>query len=265
MIAVKQLSDVKFESLVKTINEAFQDYPVPMEFTSDTLKTKLEGVNTNLDYSFGVYDEEELVGFVIHALNGAVAYNVITGIVPRYRKQGLYTMMFEAALSYFNMFGIDTYQLEVLNDNDNAIKTYKKNGFEVTATYNCYKGSVKTKPTTPYEVNLDFGSDVSSLRHLENHHPSFANYIGTPQNQNIYTIQENAEIVAFIAVLNNGSVRHFGYTHPDQLQALLFNASNMYETLTINNIETYAEDVIELLETLGFRAYTYQYQMELTI
>ncbi|WZU00691.1 hypothetical protein MGH68_14295 [Erysipelothrix sp. D19-032] len=88
MIAVKQLSDVKFESLVKTINEAFQDYPVPMEFTSDTLKTKLEGVNTNLDYSFGVYDEEELVGFVIHALNGAVAYNVITGIVPRYRKQG---------------------------------------------------------------------------------------------------------------------------------------------------------------------------------
>ncbi|WP_331836500.1 GNAT family N-acetyltransferase [Erysipelothrix piscisicarius] len=263
MYEIIQLNESSLEELVEVINNSFSDYVLKIKLTELQLKNKLESVQANLTYSFGALYEGELVGFIINATDDSLAYNVMSGVVPSHRRKGVYTQMFDATISFFSLYGIDTYQLEVLQSNEEAIKLYTRMGFEKTVSYACFRGNVANQGISD-NVRVNLGSKSDELSYLWHFDPSFSNMHYNVNEHKTYRIEKQS-IEAFITVSTTGGVRHFGYNDKSQFVELLTHVSSIHDTLIINNIDCNSHAVIECLIELGFDLYMRQFQMELHV
>jgi ribosomal protein S18 acetylase RimI-like enzyme len=102
-------------------------------------------VKNAVDYnsSVGVYDGEEMVGFTLIGIDtwkGAKsAFDAGTGVIKEYRGNGLARQMFDFSLPRLLGYGVEKFILEVIQDNEPAIKAYKKAGFQVVRELDCYE------------------------------------------------------------------------------------------------------------------------------
>jgi ribosomal protein S18 acetylase RimI-like enzyme len=117
--------------------EAFADYAMTSTgLTEERLLLRMEKNAVDYNLSVGAYDDDRMVGFTLIGVDswgGAVtAYDAGTGIVPAFRGQGLARRMFDRALPMLRKRGVERFSLEVLQQNEPAIRAYKKSGFEIT-------------------------------------------------------------------------------------------------------------------------------------
>lgn len=93
--------------------------------------------------SFGAFDGEKMVSFTLNGigkyLGRLTAYDTSTGTIEAYRGQGLASGIFEHSLPFLKEAGVEQYLLEVLQDNESAIKVYKKAGFQITRSFNYFR------------------------------------------------------------------------------------------------------------------------------
>jgi ribosomal protein S18 acetylase RimI-like enzyme len=123
--------------------EAFADYAMSSTgLTEERLLLRLEKNAIDYGVSVGVYDGGRIVGFTLIGVGswgGAVtAYDAGTGIIPAFRGQGLARRMFDHALPGLRERGVERFSLEVLQQNEPAIRAYKKSGFEITRQLRSY-------------------------------------------------------------------------------------------------------------------------------
>jgi ribosomal protein S18 acetylase RimI-like enzyme len=123
--------------------EAFADYAMTSTgLTEERLLLRMEKNAVDYDLSVGAYDGDRMVGFTLIGVDswgGAVtAYDAGTGIVPAFRGQGLARRMFDRALPVLRERGVERFSLEVLQQNEPAIRAYKKSGFEITRQLRSY-------------------------------------------------------------------------------------------------------------------------------
>lgn len=146
MITIKSLIDVSFEEITTVFNHSFSDYYLPVKFTKNKLIEKFESENGQLTLSVGAFKDHKLIGFILHFYgiigNQKVIYNGGTGVIPNERGQGLTLKMYKYILPILNKMNIDKMIHEVLTINEPAIHLYKKVGFKMTRTLNCYKGKL---------------------------------------------------------------------------------------------------------------------------
>ena len=123
--------------------EAFADYAMDATETSEErllLRMRKNAVDYNL--SPGLYDKDQLVGFTLIGIDDwggyLTAYDAGTGIVPALRKRGWARKMFDYALPSLRERGVERFALEVLQQNEPAIKAYRKSGFEISRELKCY-------------------------------------------------------------------------------------------------------------------------------
>jgi len=126
-----------------TFTEAFADYAMTSAgLTEERLLLRMEKNAIAYDVSVGAYDDGRMVGFTLIGVDswgGAVtAYDAGTGIVPAFRGQGLARRMFDRALPALRDRGVERFSLEVLQQNQPAIRAYKKSGFEITRELRSY-------------------------------------------------------------------------------------------------------------------------------
>jgi len=127
--------------------EAFADYAMDASGTTEErLHLRMKKNAVDYDLSPGLYDDDRLVGFTLIGIDNwggrLSAYDAGTGIVPDFREQGWAKRMFEHALPALRDRGIERFVLEVLQQNDPAIKAYRKSGFEIARELKCYVGQV---------------------------------------------------------------------------------------------------------------------------
>jgi GNAT superfamily N-acetyltransferase len=114
-------------------NEAFSDYPVPIEMTVDRFAERFarDGLSPSLSVVARV--NGEIAGFVLNGVKDLegrrVAWNGGTGISPRYRGRGIAHRMMEEAMEIYRQNGVEVATLEVLVDNQPAISLYEKWGY----------------------------------------------------------------------------------------------------------------------------------------
>ena len=142
---IKTLSGVSYEEILRVFNSAFSDYLVPLQLTSEQLATKMKADGTELSLSCGVFENEQLVAFILHGVDTIkgekVAYNGGTGVVPSKRGMRLTTKMYEFILPVLVSKGITRIVLEVITNNVPALKTYQGVGFKTKRELLCYKGN----------------------------------------------------------------------------------------------------------------------------
>src|SRR5678809_1467020 len=98
-ITVQSLACTDVQILRNCFNSCFQHYYVPLQFGKEQFADKITTEAIDLKLSFGLFDDDTLIGFIIHGIdtvgNQKVAYNAGIGILPEYRGYKLSYLLYE--------------------------------------------------------------------------------------------------------------------------------------------------------------------------
>lgn len=150
MVVTATLTEVGFAQLTETFNLAFSDYDIPISMTVDQLALSLATVGYRAEDSIGLFDGDELAGFIFIGRDGTLAYDAGTGIIPAYRGKGYAHLMLEAAITLLQERGCSAFYLEVLESNSRAQRLYERHGFVQERLLSCFYGKreeVEAQPT----------------------------------------------------------------------------------------------------------------------
>lgn len=277
---IRTLVGVNSNAVMEAFNQGFSDYVVPVQLTAEQWNSKTQSENVQWDLSVGAFDNEKLVGFILHGSkirNGEQwIYNGGTAVIPSHRGQQLTQKMYAYIQPILKTKSISKVLLEVIDNNQPAIKSYETIGFKNTRRLLCFKGNYETK-------TADNSSNIKTLETLDwnqlklfwDINPSWQNDI-----EAIMLIQPNVkaigiyreEILAGYLIYNPISNKILQLAvHPEFRQkgfatALLhFAFQNTDKPVLITNIEDCAVDTVSFFKHLGLENMITQNEMELKL
>jgi GNAT superfamily N-acetyltransferase len=272
---IQHLATTPFPQIAHCFLKAFEHYYVPMPVDPEYYFARWKAAMVDYSLSFGVFDQQELVGFVLHAVDTRedvkVAYNAATGVLPAYRKKGVVQQLYTHALPLLTKQGIEHIRLEVITQNEAAIRAYQKVGFEVARHFHCFKGTLSATPSTSeaevQEVPLENvpWNKLPNQTHYswENQKPSllrgsyrFFQVLHNNLAESFFIVHQNGEYLAQVDVLIEG----------DKVWNRLFAAMQQYApTVKLNNVDHRLTDKLKQLKVAGLQESIAQYEMELSL
>ena len=143
---IKDLSGLSVHTLAECLNLAFSDYIIPLYVSAAQLGQKIIRERIVPSWSVGLFDGNRLVGFILHGqgkyLEKDALYNAGTGILPPYRGHGYTMAMYHHLLPKMQGANISSVLLEVIDQNERALKVYQKLGFKTVRAVDCLKGKI---------------------------------------------------------------------------------------------------------------------------
>lgn len=279
-MTISTLENISLAELTAVFNLSFSDYVVPFHLTSEQLENKMNSENARLDLSVGAFDNDKLVGFILHCedvVNGEkVVYNAGTGVIPANRGQKLTSRMYEFILPYLVKQNIRSLQLEVITTNKPAIKTYENIGFRISRKLHCYKGNVKPVDQDQKQeirtLKLDEWEKMTSFWDISPTWQNFISVLERLKNSNVSIgIFEANKLLAYL-VYNPKSKRIQQIaTDPKHrkkglaTQLLQYISVHHGPEMFIINVDAGSESATGFLENAGFENYIAQYEMELIL
>lgn len=265
MIKFQSLENINLEILTECFNLAFSDYAQPINFTVESLKYYLNASTVDLALSYGAFDKDELVGFILNSTgiykNNKVVFDAGTGVVPNYRGQKVFSSLFEYACGELLKHEINHYYLEVLQSNDHAISIYRKNGFEVERGFSVLvgTGSKKTSSNQVGEVLYESFQPFDTKYKVE---PSYEHTTeNISQNPHLYEVMYIQDKAYCIYAKRNGEIIQLHYNELDALKEIMKVVLSRYPKSMAKNIDENNKDVIKMLEEVGYREFMRQYEM----
>jgi ribosomal protein S18 acetylase RimI-like enzyme len=211
-ISIKQLGSIDVETVHEAHVKTFADYVEPFTLSFQQFKYMLERRGCNLDLSFGAFNNDELVGFILNGIgrwNGKLtAYDTGTGIIKTFRKKGIATKVFNESLPVLRDNNISQYLLEVIRTNTPAYDLYKKAGFEVTREFDYY---ISTKDKL--EIKRSNLNDEFLLREIDDPDwdlfRTFWDFIPSWQNS-IDSISRKFDYFKILGIFDNDNIVGYG-------------------------------------------------------
>lgn len=269
---IKSLEQTPIEEILETLNLAFSDYFVPINFTLDYVNERWKASGVNYSLSFGVFDQNRLVGFLIHAINfygnEKVAYNASTGIIPSHRRKGLLTKLYETAIPVLRENGIIKSTLECITKNERAISAYQKVGFTIDRKYHLYKFDWKGfEADSEFEIKRFSNFSFEYFKQLQNYEPSIENqdHFLKQYKNNLEAISVSGknEIVAYLLFHKTSKrIHRLGVKNNNwkKYGRILFSGLEP-ENYNIINIDSRNEEIHEFFNEMNFDNFIDQYDM----
>ena len=281
MITFQTLENISLPGITEVFNLAFSDYIVPLQVTEDQLIDKIKSDNIKLEYSVGAFENNKLVGFILHGyglINGQkIIYNAGTGVIPANRGHRLTARMYEFIIPFLQQKQTGKLLLEVITENKPAIKSYEKTGFITVRKLNCYKGEMKPSKVdnSAYEIRTLKEYDWEKLQSFWDWEPTWPNAIMSvenlkPGNISIGIYLENILTGYLVYNAKTKRIQQFAIDKSHRNKGLakqLFNhiAKNHGPQITIINIPADAVSSNKLMENLGLENYIDQFEMEMNL
>jgi len=275
----KSLENTSIADLVHVFNEAFSDYIIPMHLTKEQLLNKIIAESIQRKLSFGAFDGDKLVGFILHGTeiqNGEkIAYNGGTGVIPERRGKNLTSQLYDHSLPILKKAGINKILLEVISDNHKAFNTYSKIGFKKNRTLNCYKGSIADFSTdSSVHVQHIYQPDWNLLKTFWNWAPSWQNSVTAINNSwsllDTIGIFNDDKLVGYVVcnpklnkILQFAIDKNFRKTGLGK-QLFQYYALNKSKSVSLNNIDSGDVETNSFLTSTGLKMYLQQEEMQLS-
>ena len=277
---IKILNGVSTKVITDVFNLSFSDYFIPFKLTEQQMADKMEADKTDLNLSVGVFENDILIGFILHgkdSINGKnLLYNGGTGVIPSKRGHGLTKKMYSFILPILKENDIDSLILEVISNNVQAIKSYEQSGYKKVRTLACYKGdlkplkinnSIEIKALNQYNWDImELFWDITPtwqvskkvLDKLLETHVSFGAF------------KENKLIGYCIYNSKNNRIQHLAvaksYRKDKIASTLLSRISKIYgNTISIINIDKSSKPMLQFFENIGLEDYLEQLEMKLDL
>ncbi len=165
---IQSLKDTPFEVILQCFFDAFADYFVDVRMPAAFWQNRWKADRVDFNHSYGIFDNSKLIGFILNGIGyrdgKKMAFNAGTGVIPEYRGQRLVKKMYENFLPDLKNIGVESCALEVITENEKAIKAYQSVGMQITRHYICFNG--------PFQIG-DFSQKVT-VKKVET--PSWDNY-----------------------------------------------------------------------------------------
>ena len=241
---------------------------------------KMVADKTDLDLSVGVFENDTLIGFILHGKDTineeTIIYNGGTGVIPKKRGHGLTKKMYRFILPILKENKIDSLILEVISNNQQAIKSYMHSGYKKNRTFACYKGSllpldvnksIKIKTLNQYDWDVmesfwdmtpTWQASKKVLNQLIESHVSYGAY------------KENKLVGYCIYNSNNNRIQHLAvdknFRKTKIASTLLTEISKTYgNSISIINIDKSSKPTNQFFKSLGLEDYLEQLEMKLAL
>ena len=278
---IKNLAQTPLPEIVACFNRAFSDYFVPIAATEEAIEKRWRAGRVDYSLSFGAFDDGKLVAFIITGvdfLNGLkTAYNAGTGVIPEYRGQRLVEKLYETAMPAFRAAGIRQSTLEVITQNEKAIKAYQKVGFQIVRTLHCLKGNLLTDleniAENGFAITRTSEIDFNLLAPLQPYEFSWDNRIEgvaliLPDLEG-WLLHQNGNLKGYV-LLNpaSGYIAQLGFSAdniPLYGKFLFREIAKQIPAVRINNVDSRAKEIYELLKTISLENNIDQFEMLLKL
>ena len=267
MIEIKNLYGIPLVEIIDCLLIAFDGYYVKMPESSEYWEQRFKGSRVDWNFSYGVFDQHKLVGFLINGIDDGIAFNTGTGVVPHYRGKRLVDNMYAYAIPILKNNNIHRCALEVITKNERAIKLYERLGFIKVNEMKCYFGTIDCDETIDVEnkicpfLQLDGTLDNNyswdnNSRALKIQKDQFLKY-------NVY--EKSKEIGTFIINPHNGNLAQYEIIGVENYYSwsLLFQGiRKVCKKIKLNNVPITRSYLCDYLSKSGLSNSIDQYEME---
>lgn len=274
----KTLKNIDVEELLSVFNHSFSDYVIPFHLTREILDFKMATEKIDLSLSVGTFEDDRLVAFILQAEkmeNGeGTVYNAGTGVLPESRGKGLVRKMYDFIIPVLKERNINTLLLEVIDNNQQAIRTYENLGFTIVRRLLCFHGNTNqihnNKEVTVKELADFQWEKFSSFWDIEPSWQGSAFVVkGMKKDCIILGAFKDETLVGY--VVYNSAVRKVYQIAVDKnyrkqgIGTMLFEVikSNINgQPLSLNNVDETSEDTTTFLEKIGLKNHVSQFEMK---
>ena len=271
---VKTLDTIPFDTLLDCFLEAFENYFVKMPTDKSYYVQRWKAAKVDYSLSYGMFDEDRLVGFIIHAVDTRsgvkTAFNTGTGVIPEYRGQGLVKAIYDHAIPHLRQNGIPIITLEVITKNTKAVRAYEGVGFEIIKDYMCYAGEIQAVQDAPVELMKtsikDF--DLEQLPRQEYYSWDFQKETIVEGNYTVYQVMDSGKTESFFIINpDNKYVAQLDILGEDQRSwdRLFAGIRQVSPEIKIINVDGRLTDKIDYIQKHGLQNTINQYEMKLKI
>lgn len=272
-MTVKPLTHVPFNALITCFLNAFEHYFVKMPVDPDYYKKRWEAARVNFDLSYGMFDHEKLIGFIIHGIDNRegrrIAFNTGTGVLPEYRGRKIVKSIYKYALPDLAQKGITDCTLEVIKENEIAIKAYESVGFTICKHYKCFNGKINLGDDHSAQLK-EIDPEAMDWNSLGNQHTySWDNHMNSVKEggYRYFQVWHQEYPESYVIMTPNGYIAQFDLLKPGKgaWKRLFSGIKSISETVKINNVEEKLTAKINFLQAIGLENTVDQYEMEFKI
>jgi ribosomal protein S18 acetylase RimI-like enzyme len=125
----RPLKTLSIREAADLFNRSFEGYFIPVQFTEDSYKTFAQRDNIDFDASQALLAKNKLIGLALIARRGKASRMGGFGIISKFRGRGAGSWLVERLLDDARLRGETHMFLEVITQNEAAVRLYKKHGF----------------------------------------------------------------------------------------------------------------------------------------
>ena len=268
---IRSLDNTPLKDIVDCLLIAFEDYFVPMPSDLNYWADRFLGARVDLALSYGAFEGEKLVGFIIHGIDDykgyRTAFNTGTGILPKFRGQKIVDQIYTFGIPQLQRAGITQCALEVIQDNHRAIRVYERIGFSITRNFLCFKGKLQLEPED-IRVSLASFDEVQCLGSQHNLY-SWDNVNAAIQTAGpiyaTYLVQRGSQGIGYFTINpKNGYLAQYEADSED-FPSLLAAVQSVHPNVRINNVDQERAELILFLLAAGLDNHIDQYEMLMEI
>jgi len=268
---IRSLVNTPLQEIIDCLLISFEDYFVPMPSDINYWRDRFKGARVDLDLSYGAFDAEKLVGFIIHGIdnyNGLrTAFNTGTGVIPGFRGRKVVDQIYTYAIPQLQQKGIQQCALEVIQDNHRAIRVYERIGFSITRNFLCFKGQLTQATGAGNVIPVSF----ESAQHLREDHQYYswdnvkaAIQTAGPIYKTYLVLEDGKELGFFTVNPKNGYLAQYE-AEVEAFPHLLAAIQSIHPEVRVNNVDQERAEVILFFLSAGLDNHIDQYEMIMSI
>lgn len=271
---VKNLAQTPISEIIACFLEAFDGYFVKLPKEPSYYEKRWKNAKVQFDLSFGMFDEDRLVGFILngidHRMGEFVAYNAGTGVIPKYRGKRIVKAIYDEALNDLQKNGITLCTLEVIKENIAAIKAYESCGFSIAKSYLCFNGELHSSKSSDIQLQQQKLSKVNwgQLPNQEYYSWEYQHQSLSEEDFSFFTVIHKGKEVGYFII--NTTKNHLAQLEvfentPQNWEALFVGISSLATEVRIINVDERQQDKVAQLLAHNLQNSIDQYEMELKL
>jgi ribosomal protein S18 acetylase RimI-like enzyme len=287
MYIYSTLENTSVQTLFLAYLQAFEDFPSTKNVSIEAFQNMLQIRGYIPEISLGAFEKSNhiLAGFILNGFrtwNGkSTVYDILTGTVPSYRRQGIANTIFEKLKVLLRQNYAEQYLTEVIKENTTAIELYKKQGFEIHRGLSSFKLKKENHNKTTSAFEVEYFTEIKQneweqLQLFWEFQPSWQNSISSitaVQGIMIYALvcSDNKIIGYGVVDKNTGDIPQLA-VHKDYRRNGIAGSivSALFEKVTMNqlnifNVDDACDSMKLFLLKLGFENTINQYEIVLTL
>lgn len=267
---IRTLENISIEKIVDALAKSFKDYYVKIPYDYDYWRERLRLARCNKNLSVGSFDGDQLVAFILNCIDDEqgikTAYNTGTGVIEEYRNQKLVDKMYDFITPKLQENGAGKLKLEVITQNERAIKVYKRIGFQLVENRTLFSFGGMLDEIAENEVKIKEvpKSEFDNLENKETYYTwDFRKFVlKNNENLKIFKVFKNNDYKGFF-ILNIANNSLFQLESVDEDWGSIFTGiKSKTNEIKIVNVNENRKSLLDYLQKIGLKNLINQYEME---